>query len=106
MYCRQVLAVVLRPKTDAKVRKYWNWYHAGVGRLALFLAVINIFLGLTMAKAENDFKVAYLVILSIEFLTFVILEVWLWRRWSQQPRGQPRGQPNQDPPAFQYGGTV
>jgi hypothetical protein len=67
--------VAWRPKKHAKIRKYWTWCHTGVGRLALFLAVVNIFLGLTIGKAENDFKVGYIVILAIEFLAFAVLEV-------------------------------
>lgn len=93
-----------RPKKDAKVRKYWNWYHGGVGRLALFLAVVNIFLGLSIGKAENNFKVGYIVILAIELSAFVLLEVVLWVRWNRQPRGERSS--NQDPPAFQFGGSV
>lgn len=82
--CLQVLALGLRPKKDAKVRKYWNWYHHWVGRLALFLAVINIFVGLHMGRAERDFKVGYIAILSIELAAFVILELLLWLRWNRQ----------------------
>ncbi|KAG0581135.1 hypothetical protein KC19_4G227300 [Ceratodon purpureus] len=50
----QVLAVVARPHKEAKVRKYWNWYHWWVGRLALFLAVINIFVGISLNKGEPN----------------------------------------------------
>lgn len=105
----QIMALVLRPKVDAKVRRYWNWYHGGVGRLAIFLAVVNVFLGISMAEhTENSFKVAYIAILSIEFLAFIILEVLYWRRWNRQhPRGQERlEQMSEDPPAFHYGGAI
>ncbi|KAG0591176.1 hypothetical protein KC19_1G155900 [Ceratodon purpureus] len=100
----QVLAVAWRPKKDAKIRKYWNWYHGGVGRLALFLAVVNIFLGLSIGKAENDFKLGYIIILAIELLAFAILEVLLWLRWNRQPRGERSA--DQGVPGFQFGGSV
>ncbi|KAG0578667.1 hypothetical protein M758_4G037300 [Ceratodon purpureus] len=100
----QVLAVVLRPKKDAKVRKYWNWYHHWVGRLALFLAVINIFVGLKMGNAERDFKVGYISILAIELVAFVILEILLWLRWNRQRPSQQTSPPEDQ--AFQFGGGV
>jgi len=102
--CWQVLAVVVRPKKDAKVRKYWNWYHHWVGRLALFLAVFNIFLGLHMSHAEHDFRVAYISILSIELGAFVILEILLWLRWFRRRSSQESSLP--EDPAFQFGGNV
>lgn len=99
----QVLAVVLRPKKDAKVRKYWNWYHHWVGRLALFLAVVNIFVGLHMSDAEHGFKVGYISILSIEIGAFVILEFLLWLRWYKKRTSHPAAQ---EDPEFQFGGNV
>jgi hypothetical protein len=99
----QVLALGLRPKVDAKVRKYWNWYHHWVGRLALFLAVINIFLGLNMSHAERDFKVGYISILSIELAAFVILELLLWLRWNRQ---RPSPDPASSQDDFHFGGNV
>ena len=89
------------PKKDVKIR---NRYLTGVGRLALFLAVVNIFLGLTIGKAENDFKVEYIIILAIEFLAYAVLEVVFWLRWNRQPKGQ--HSLDQDQPAFQLGGSV
>lgn len=96
--------MVLRPKKDAKVRKYWNWYHHWVGRLALFLAVINIFVGLKMGNAERDFKVGYISILAIELVAFVILEILLWLRWNRQRPSQQTSPPEDQ--AFQFGGGV
>jgi uncharacterized membrane protein HdeD (DUF308 family) len=81
----QVLAVVLRPKKDAKNRKYWNWYHWWVGRLALFLAVINIFVGLHLGQEEKRLKVSYIVLLAFELVAFAILETIYWLRWNRDP---------------------
>lgn len=81
----QVLAVVLRPKKDANVRKYWNWYHWWVGRLALFLAVINIFVGLGLGKEGKKLKVSYIVLLAFELIAFAIFESIYWIRWNRDP---------------------
>ncbi|KAJ3675386.1 hypothetical protein LUZ60_004428 [Juncus effusus] len=33
--CLQVLAFLAWPDKTSKVRKYWNWYHHNIGRLAI-----------------------------------------------------------------------
>ncbi|KAF3320109.1 Cytochrome b561 and DOMON domain-containing protein [Carex littledalei] len=48
----QVIAFFIRPDKESKLRKYWNWYHHWLGRLALFLAAINIALGLQIGGAS------------------------------------------------------
>ncbi|KAK9815315.1 hypothetical protein WJX72_001554 [[Myrmecia] bisecta] len=42
----QVLAIILRPHKEARIRRYWNWYHWWVGRSAVALAITNVYLGL------------------------------------------------------------
>lgn len=81
----QGLAVVARPHKDAKVRKYWNWYHWWVGRLALFLAVINIFVGINLDKGAHKLKTGYIVLLAFELAAFAILETVYWLRWNRTP---------------------
>jgi hypothetical protein len=81
----QVLAVVLRPKKDAHIRKYWNWYHWWVGRLALFLAVINIFVGLNLSDESKKLRVSYIVLLAFELLAFAIFETIYWIKWNRDP---------------------
>lgn len=87
----QVLAIFLRPDKDSKIRRYWNWYHHWVGRSALFLAVVNIFLGIQVGGASDSWKVGYSVNVAVLFVTAVILEVFLWTRWSKK---------TVDPPTF------
>jgi hypothetical protein len=95
---------VLRPKKDAKVRKYWNWYHHWVGRLALFLAVINIFVGLNMGHAEHDIRVGYVSILAIELVAFAVLEILLCLRWNRQRPSRAPSHPEDQ--GFQFGGSM
>lgn len=81
----QVLAVVFRPKKDSNTRKYWNWYHWWVGRLALFLACINVFVGLNLSNGERKLRVSYIVLLAFELVAFAILETIYWVRWNRAP---------------------
>lgn len=80
----QVIAFFLRPDTDSKIRRYWNWYHHWSGRLVLFLAVVNIFLGIHAADAGTSWKVVYGINLAVLLLATIILEVLLWTRWSRK----------------------
>ena len=98
----QVLALVWRPKKDTKVRKYWNWYHKGLGRFALFLAVINIYIGIHIAGGEKSMRLGYFVIFAIEIVAIIVLELLLWRRWNRQPYARS----NQTNEGFQFGGTI
>ncbi|XP_024392891.1 cytochrome b561 and DOMON domain-containing protein At3g61750 [Physcomitrium patens] len=100
----QLSALLYRPHKDSKRRKYWIWMHSWFGRMALFLAAVNILLGLWMAKAEKDFRVSYIAILIIELVAFIFLELFLWVRWYKQQR-RDRQSSNAIPP-FQFGGSV
>ncbi|XXG82367.1 hypothetical protein AAC387_Pa10g0330 [Persea americana] len=88
----QVVAFFLRPDEDSKVRRYWNWYHSWVGRLALFLAAVNIVIGIRVGGAGNGWKAGYGFSLAVILITVIVLEVMLWIRGSKKPA---------DPPAFQ-----
>ena len=85
----QVIAFFLGPDKDSKIQRYWNWYHHWVGRLALFLAVVNIFLGIKVGGAGTSLKVGYGINLGVLLLATVILEVILWTRWSQKTVAPP-----------------
>jgi hypothetical protein len=50
---KQILAAVLRPTKDAKVRPMWNQYHHWVGRSAIVIATINVYIGLHLYKASS-----------------------------------------------------
>ncbi|KAL5719174.1 hypothetical protein ACHQM5_011989 [Ranunculus cassubicifolius] len=73
----QILAFFVRPDKDGKMRRYWNWYHHWVGRLALFLAAVNIFLGISLAGAGQSWRMSYIFIVLITLLTVIVLEVRL-----------------------------
>ncbi|MED6108415.1 hypothetical protein PIB30_023634 [Stylosanthes scabra] len=74
----QVFAIILRPKPESKLRKYWNWYHHYVGRILIIFAVVNTFYGLSLAKEGSKWFLAYGVSIAILFIITIILEV---RRW-------------------------
>lgn len=99
----QVLAVFWRPKKETKVRMYWNWYHHLVGSLAIFLAIVNIFVGLNMAHSEQSFRVGTVTLLAILVAAFIILEIVQCWRLSRQRRTQ---QISNDQQGFQFGGSV
>ncbi|GFP98727.1 cytochrome b561 and DOMON domain-containing protein at3g07570 [Phtheirospermum japonicum] len=75
--CLQVIAVLARPDKTSKVRKYWNWYHFGVGRALIFLAAINVFYGIHLGNAGSSWNAGFAVILVIFFLISLVLELRL-----------------------------
>ncbi|KAI0529290.1 hypothetical protein KFK09_001837 [Dendrobium nobile] len=85
----QVLALFLRPEKDYKLRKYWNWYHWWVGRLVLFLAVVNIFVGIHVGSAGDSWKIGYGFNLGLLLLATIILEFLLWTKWSKKTVNAP-----------------
>lgn len=98
----QVIAFFLRPDKDSKVRKFWNWYHHWVGRLALFLAAVNIIIGIRVGGAGNGWKGGYGFSLAVILITVIVLEVMLWMG-SKKSADPPAFQmhPSPDPSAFQ-----
>ncbi|XP_077249619.1 cytochrome b561/ferric reductase transmembrane with DOMON related domain-containing protein [Tasmannia lanceolata] len=97
LFILQVIAFFLRPQKDSKVRRYWNWYHHWVGRLALFLAAVNIVLGIQVGGAGNGWKAGYGFNLAVILITVFVLESILCIRRSKKPIDQ---KPI-DPPSFQ-----
>ncbi|XP_039117445.1 cytochrome b561 and DOMON domain-containing protein At3g61750 [Dioscorea cayenensis subsp. rotundata] len=80
----QIIAFFLRPDKDSKIRKYWNWYHHWSGRLALFLASVNIVYGIQVAHAGSSWKVGYGINLAFLLIAVIVLEILSWTRWSQK----------------------
>ncbi|XP_047968129.1 ubiquitin carboxyl-terminal hydrolase 5-like isoform X2 [Salvia hispanica] len=78
--CLQVLALLIRPDKSSKVRKYWNWYHFGVGRALVFLAVINVFYGIHLGKAGSSWNVGFAAFLVVLFVITLIMEIRIWCR--------------------------
>ncbi|KAK3138049.1 hypothetical protein QOZ80_5AG0363810 [Eleusine coracana subsp. coracana] len=85
----QILAFFLRPNTDSKYRKYWNWYHHWAGRLALFFASVNIVLGIHVGGGHDSWKIGYGFNLAIILLAVIALEFMLWTRWSKNSTPTP-----------------
>jgi hypothetical protein len=78
LFLNQVLAVVLRPKKDAKVRPLWNQYHHWVGRSAIVLAIVNIYIGLHLYNAGTGWETAYTVVWVAVLALYAALEIY-WR---------------------------
>ncbi|XP_020099736.1 cytochrome b561 and DOMON domain-containing protein At3g61750-like isoform X1 [Ananas comosus] len=76
----QVIAFFLRPDKESKIRKYWNWYHHWVGRLALFLAAVNIALGIQIGGAGDTWKAVYGILLAVILISVTVLEIAFWVR--------------------------
>lgn len=74
------MAFLARPDKESKARKYWNWYHQGVGRLLIILAVANVFYGIHLGKEGTGWNAGYGVVLAILVAIAVILELKLWFR--------------------------
>ncbi|OIT07408.1 PREDICTED: cytochrome b561 and DOMON domain-containing protein At3g61750-like isoform X2 [Nicotiana attenuata] len=81
----QVLAFFVRPDKDSKYRKYWNLYHAWVGRTALFFGAVNIVLGMHYAGAGEGWKIGYGFVLGSTMLACIILETLLRLKKLDEP---------------------
>lgn len=80
----QVLALLLRPKPDAKYRKYWNIYHHTVGYATIILIIINIFEGLDLLQPEDKWTTAYVIVLCVLGGISLIMEIVIWTLWVKQ----------------------
>ncbi|PQM42297.1 cytochrome b561 and DOMON domain-containing protein [Prunus yedoensis var. nudiflora] len=76
--CLQVMALLVRPEKESKARKYWNWYHQGVGRILLILAIANVFYGIHLGEKGKAWNAGYGAVLAILVVTAVIFELRLW----------------------------
>jgi hypothetical protein len=74
-----VKAFFIRPVKTSKIRRYWNWYHHNIGRAAVILGIVNIFIGLDIANESTGWSAAYGIFLAIWGLSCIFLEVKLWR---------------------------
>lgn len=78
--CLQVIAILARPDKASKSRKFWNWYHYGVGRILIFLAAVNVFYGVHLANGGNGWKAGYAIFIVLIFIISVVLESRQWMR--------------------------
>ncbi|KAG2672743.1 hypothetical protein I3843_13G050000 [Carya illinoinensis] len=78
--CLQVMAFLARPNKEAKLRKYWNWYHQNVGRILIIFTIANIFYGIHLGGEGRGWSAGYGVVLCVLFITIVVLELRSWIR--------------------------
>ncbi|OMO89510.1 Cytochrome b561, eukaryote [Corchorus olitorius] len=76
----QVTALFARPDKEAKMRKYWNWYHYIAGRLLIVFAIANVFYGIHLGEKGNGWTAGYGVIIAIFILVSFVLEFRMWKR--------------------------
>ncbi|KAJ7960284.1 Cytochrome b561 and DOMON domain-containing protein [Quillaja saponaria] len=75
----QTLALLFRPKTTNKFRKYWKSYHHFVGYACVVLGVVNVFQGFEVMGASRSYaKLSYCLGLSTLVGVCVALEVNSW----------------------------
>lgn len=73
-FSTQVMAFFARPSKDSKNRKYWNLYHFWMGRIAIFLAAVNIVLGIHIGDAGSAWKIGYGFVLGFILMSCIVLE--------------------------------
>ncbi|KAI5077941.1 hypothetical protein GOP47_0007765 [Adiantum capillus-veneris] len=88
----QILAICARPDKDSKHHNMWSWYHFIVGRCLLFLAAVNIVIGIRIADAGPSWTAGYAFVLVVTLLAFLSLETTYWCRKRKKFEG-PRGPP-------------
>ncbi|XP_059661184.1 cytochrome b561 and DOMON domain-containing protein At2g04850 [Cornus florida] len=75
----QTLALLFRPKTTNKFRKYWKSYHHFVGYACVVLGVVNCFQGFeVMGEGRSYAKLGYCLGLSTLIGVCIALEVNAW----------------------------
>lgn len=88
------MAFFARPSKDSKNRKYWNLYHFWIGRIAIFLAAVNIVLGIHIGGEGSAWKIGYGFILGFIITTCMVLEALSRLRRSNDPAFPPNFQMN------------
>lgn len=75
----QTLALLFRPRTTNKYRKYWKSYHHFVGYSCVVLGVVNVFEGFEVMGASRSYaKLCYCLGLSSLIGACIALEVNSW----------------------------
>ncbi|XVE72513.1 hypothetical protein DITRI_Ditri11bG0045400 [Diplodiscus trichospermus] len=75
----QTLALLFRPKTTHKFRKYWKSYHHFVGYSCVVLGVVNVFQGFEVMGASRSYaKLGFCLCLSTLIGVCIALEVNSW----------------------------
>ncbi|KAI4356237.1 hypothetical protein L6164_000274 [Bauhinia variegata] len=85
----QVIALVLRPGKESKIRKYWNWYHRCLGCILIAFAVVNTLYGLHLGGEGSKWFAGYGTAVALLVIIAVILEI---RKWMISKRSSPQHQ--------------
>ncbi|GAX79928.1 hypothetical protein CEUSTIGMA_g7368.t1 [Chlamydomonas eustigma] len=103
----QLLLAFLRPKPDARYRKWWNLQHWFTGRSALVLAIINITIGVQVfheawLEPKAYWYLALTMLLALFLGGAVFLEIMRYRKagWQQLPAQDVSGIPVSYGPGF------
>jgi hypothetical protein len=78
--CLQATALLARPAKETKARRYWNWFHHGVGRAAIVLGVANVLYGLSLASEREEWSYVYGVLVGVFAVVCLVLEEWRRRQ--------------------------
>ncbi|XP_031477464.1 cytochrome b561 and DOMON domain-containing protein At3g07570-like [Nymphaea colorata] len=73
--CAQATALLIRPDKKSKIRRYWNWYHHWVGRIALVIGVVNIFYGIKVGRVSKSWNGYVGTVLAVLGMLSIILEI-------------------------------
>lgn len=76
----QLTALLARPAKETKARRYWNWYHHGVGRAAVVLGVANVLYGLSLASERQEWSYVYGILVGVFLVVCLVLEEWRRRQ--------------------------
>jgi hypothetical protein len=75
----QTLALLFRPKTTNKFRRYWKSYHHFVGYACVVMGVVNVFQGFEVLREGRSYaKLGYCLCLSTLVGVCVAMEVNSW----------------------------
>ncbi|KAK3166214.1 hypothetical protein QOZ80_1AG0042880 [Eleusine coracana subsp. coracana] len=78
--CLQLTAALARPARETKARRYWNWWHHGVGRAAVVLGVVNVLYGMSVAGEREEWSYVYGVLVGVFLVACLVLEEWRRRQ--------------------------
>ena len=71
--CLQVLlGLLLRPHKTRQLRRSWNLMHWTIGRVALAMAIANIFIGFYLSNVAHSHIVAQAVVLGGLFIIVML----------------------------------
>ncbi|KAI4363758.1 hypothetical protein MLD38_019933 [Melastoma candidum] len=74
----QVLALLIRPKPNHRLRPCWNVYHHSCGYVAIALSIFNVYIGLEKLDPGRAWTMTYSGILAMLGATAVTMEVITW----------------------------